>query len=396
MNSKNLKFLALSAVIIPFSFSKLPSGKTLTLTVRVTNDLCFERKEIIGIPVSKLKGLSQKALRIKSAETGEILRTQWIDYNKDGKADEFLFQADISAKSTSRYTLFSDADAQEPQSSSVAYSRFVPERSDDYTWENDRVAFRTYGPKGQKEALEKVQGSTISSGIDLWFKRTGKSVINEWYAGHVKTPFYYHTDHGEGYDAYHVGDSRGTGGTGVWKNDSLYISQNYTAYNTIAAGPLRTVFELTYAPYGPYKTSEVKRITLDVGSNFSKFDISLKSEKPLKDYTVGVTMHDKKGEYKIKKKEGWMSYWEKIDGSYIGSGVVMDPAAVSSTFARISEVPDQSNILMITRPENKVTYYAGFAWEKSGQINNFNDWEQLLIRQAEKLKHPLKVTFQNH
>uniref|UniRef100_A0AAU6WPY6 DUF4861 family protein n=2 Tax=Chryseobacterium TaxID=59732 RepID=A0AAU6WPY6_9FLAO len=91
-----------------------------------------------------------------------------------------------------------------------------------------------------------------------------------------------------------------------------------------------------------------------------------------------------------------MSYWEKIDGSYIGSGVVMDPAAVSSIFARISEVPDQSNILMITRPENKVTYYAGFAWEKSGQINNFNDWEQLLTRQAEKLKHPLKVTFQNH
>ena len=29
------------------------------------------------------------------------------------------------------------------------FSRIVPERIDDYTWENDKVAFRTYGPAAQ-------------------------------------------------------------------------------------------------------------------------------------------------------------------------------------------------------------------------------------------------------
>jgi hypothetical protein len=386
-----MKPLAFYAILVPLFFNAQQKKNAGTLNVSVTNDLGFERKEVVSIPVSRLKPFSQPSLRIKNKETGEIMRTQWIDDNKDGKADEFLFQAEVPAKRTVKYILFSDSKIKEPQSSSIAYSRFVPERSDDYTWENDKVAFRTYGPKGQREAQEGVNGSTISSGVDLWFKRTEKSIINEWYAGHVKTPFYYHIDHGEGYDAYHVGDSRGTGGTGIWKNDSLYISQNYVKYNTIAAGPLRTVFELSYAPYGPYKTSEVKRITLDLGSNFSRFDIRLTSEKPLKGYAVGVTMHDKKGEYKINEKAGWISYWEKIDGTDTGSGIVMNPADVSSAFANISKVKDQSHVLLITKAESQISYYAGFAWEKSGQITGIRDWEQLLNRQAEKMKHPLKV-----
>ncbi|GEN77231.1 DUF4861 family protein [Chryseobacterium hagamense] len=394
MNKNPLKPIAFCAILVPLFFNAQQKKTAGTVNVSVTNDLSFKRKEVVSIPASGLKHFSQPSLRIKNKETGEIMRTQWMDYDKNGKADEFLFQAEVPAKSTTRYVLFADAATKEPQSQKIAYSRFVPERSDDYTWENDKVAFRTYGPKGQKEALEGVNGSTISSGVDLWFKRTEKSIINEWYAGHVKTPFYYHTDHGEGYDAYHVGNSRGTGGTGIWKNDSLYISQNYVKYNTIAAGPLRTVFELSYAPYGPYKTSEVKRITLDLGSNFSRFDIRLKSEKPLKNYTVGVTMHDKKGEYKINEKAGWISYWEKIDGTDTGSGVVMDPADVSSAFANISEVKDQSNVLLVTNAKNQISYYAGFAWEKSGQISNIQDWEQMLNRQAEKIKHPLKVKFE--
>ncbi|HWI56372.1 MAG TPA: glycoside hydrolase family 88 protein, partial [Bacillota bacterium] len=47
----------------------------------------------------------------------------------------------------------------------IAYGTFMPQRKDDFAWENDRVAFRIYGP-----ALEAT--GEISSGIDIWCKRT--------------------------------------------------------------------------------------------------------------------------------------------------------------------------------------------------------------------------------
>src|SRR5205085_8225450 len=98
------------------------------------------------------------------------------------------------------------------------YSRFVPERIDDYAWENDRVAFRTYGPVTQRIVEEGKPGGTLSSGLDCWLKRVPYPVIDKWYKKSIEGGSY-HKDEGEGYDPYHVGLSRGCGGIGVWKND---------------------------------------------------------------------------------------------------------------------------------------------------------------------------------
>ena len=46
------------------------------------------------------------------------------------------------------------------QESAKVFGRHVPERKDDFAWENDRIAFRMYGP-----ALE--ADGEISSGIDV-------------------------------------------------------------------------------------------------------------------------------------------------------------------------------------------------------------------------------------
>ena len=83
-----------------------------------------------------------------------------------------LFQAKVDAKKTNSYTIVADSKTAVPESKLTTYSRLVPERVDDYTWENDKIAFRVYGPKGQAEALAGVKGSTLSSGVDIWFKRT--------------------------------------------------------------------------------------------------------------------------------------------------------------------------------------------------------------------------------
>jgi hypothetical protein len=364
-------------------------------SIQVTNSLDFSRNEVVAVRVSQLKSFLNKNqetdLRIKDSR-GKLLTVQWIDYNGDRKNDELLFQANIPGKSSESFTIIADGKTSVPESKLTTYSRLVPERADDYTWENDKIAFRVYGPKGQKEALEGVKGSTLSSGVDIWLKRTDQSIINKWYKGYLTDPMYYHKDtRGEGYDPYQVGDSRGTGGIGIWKDEKLQVSQNFVSSKTIAEGPLRTVFELTYNPWGEFGVKETKRISLDLGSNFSKFESNFESERPVPNYTIGITLHKNEGEAKLNDKNGYYLHWEKIDDAFVGEGVVVDPKIVEKSIVFKSETPDQSNLLVVTKPQQKLVYYAGFAWQKSGQINTQKDWENILQKQSQIIANPLTV-----
>ena len=53
-------------------------------------------------------------------------------------------------------------------------ARTVPERADDFVFENNLIAGRFYG-----KALE---GNPTSPGLDIWVKLPGKLVADEWYA----------------------------------------------------------------------------------------------------------------------------------------------------------------------------------------------------------------------
>ncbi|MDP9959312.1 DUF4861 domain-containing protein [Chryseobacterium lathyri] len=386
------KFLisgCMCAIVCACSFLKAQNS------IQVKNTLNFSRNEVVSIPVAHLTSFlsrnSESDLRI-SDNGKNVLPIQWIDYNGDGKSDELLFQVNIEAKKTNTYTIIADAKVAIPESKISTYSRLVPERVDDYAWENDKIAFRVYGPKGQKEALQGIKGSTLSSGVDIWLKRSDKPVINKWYKGYLTDPLYYHKDtRGEGYDPYHVGDSRGTGGLGIWVNEKLQVSQNFVSSKTIAEGPLRTVFELTYNPWSEFGVKETKRISLDLGSNFSKFESSFQAEKQVPNYTIGITLHKNEGETKLNDKNGYYFHWEKIDDAFVGEGVVVDPKIVEKSVAFKSETPDQSNLLVVTKPQNKLTYYAGFAWQKSGQIQTQKDWETLLQKQSQIIANPLII-----
>lgn len=140
-------------------------------SVLVKNNLSFERNEVVSVPVSRLKSFLDKNkeadVRIKNSK-GQLVTIQWIDNDGDGNNDELLFMAHIHGKSSENYTMIADGKSPVPESKVTTYSRLVPERVDDYAWENEKIAFRMYGPKGQKEALAGVKGSTLSSGVDIW------------------------------------------------------------------------------------------------------------------------------------------------------------------------------------------------------------------------------------
>ena len=61
-------------------------------------------------------------------------------------------------------------------------ARAVPERKDDFVFENDLIAGRFYG-----KALE---GDPTSPGIDVWVKLPGALVADDWYAHAVSDTEY--------------------------------------------------------------------------------------------------------------------------------------------------------------------------------------------------------------
>ncbi|MFD1003591.1 DUF4861 domain-containing protein [Ohtaekwangia kribbensis] len=389
---KRITTCALVMMIIVTACQK----KNVVRTLTVKNSLDIDRPaSTVSIPLDTLQELVTKygADHLVIKDQDKLLVTQLVDTEGDGIPNELLFQTDIKAGEEKDFTIEAVKDVAASAPEHTTYSRFVPERIDDYAWENDRVAFRTYGPKAQQITESGKPGGTLTSGMDCWFKRVAYPVIDKWYKKNLDTAGYYHIDHGEGYDPYHVGNSRGCGGIGIWESDSLYVSKNFISCKTIASGPIRTIFELTYAPWSANgaTVNEKKIISLDLGSNLSRHEVHIQSNKPLPNITTGITLHDQKGEAKLDSVTGWIRYWEPIDDSELGTGIVVAPQQVIALKEYRTKTKDQSHVLIVAKPEDVVVYYAGFGWKKSGQYTSVADWDQYLTNFSKQIASPLTI-----
>ncbi|MCW2120874.1 DUF4861 domain-containing protein [Flavobacterium sp. 7A] len=381
-------YSAVTACLL-FSFG----SKQKVTTVKVKNVLNKERSfETVTLTKSFLNTNDLNNLGIRDKKTGKLLVTQLVDNDGDGTMDELLFQPVVAAKTTQEFEVVTVSDQEKPMSIDYCYSRFVPERTDDYTWENNKVAFRVYGPVAQKMIEDKVKGGTLSSGVDAWLKRVDYPIINKWYKKVVDKTGSYHEDTGEGLDNFHVGSSRGVGGIAVKGKGGYYLGKNYTEYKTITTGPIRTSFYLNYADWDAdgNEIVESKIISLDYGSRMSKFETSLKGTKTI---AAGLTLHEKKGKVTGNKKNGWVSYYEPIGDSEIGTAIVATKEYFCDFETYDTPKADLSNAFANLKVKNnKVVYYAGHGWKKQGDIKNATEWENYLNQFSENINHPLVVS----
>ena len=377
----------------------LACGKAETSqTFTVTNNLDITREqEIISIAAENVSNLIQEYgidnLLIREQDQEDYLVSQSIDTDLNGDIDEILFQATINAREKKTFIIeaIENGAGLKPKSDLTTFSRFVADRHD-YAWENDRVAFRIYGSQNP----DSTSAAPAGGAIDAFLKRVSYPVINKWYKNNAEKEGAYHIDTGEGHDPYQVGASRGIGGIGIWDKDSLYVSSNFISSKTITEGPLRTIFELTFAPWDANgrKVKETKRISLDLGNHLSRIEEILSSDKPLPNVVAGITLHDKSGEVKANTDEGWFRYWEPMDDSALGTAIVLDPSIVSEFKDHRTESRDQSHLFVFTKAlENNMTFYAGFAWQKSGHFKSAEEWDNYLSEFSRKLRSPLKPEF---
>ncbi len=385
-----MKKYLLFATILASSFAVHSQHKI----VRVTNTLNIDRElETVEITKKALGLAASDKLEnyvVKEVTSPAFLETQTVDNDGDGNADVLLFQPKILASSRQEYEVFVGTNPSASKTVSC-YSRFVPERTDDYAWENNKVAFRTYGPVAQKMIEDKIAGGTLTSGIDAWLKRVEYPIINKWYEKTVSGTGSYHKDTGEGLDNFQVGPSRGIGGIAVNVDGKYYFSKNFISWKTITTGPIRTSFILTYADWDAKgnKITESKLISLDYGSYLSRFEIHIKGTKTI---AAGLTLHDKKGTVETNIKEGWLSHWEPIDDSEIGMGLVAPKNTLLSFDNHVTEEKDLSNLYgNLKVKDNKTVYFAGFGWKKGSPFQTKTEWEKYLSSFAEKVNNPLVV-----
>jgi pectinesterase len=365
------------------------SGDGPALRVRVTNPLDAARPgETVEIAGAALAGRVEPAglrrLALTDARTGHELLAQVVDTDGDGSPDQLVFQADFAPAETREFVL-SAAEARKPRLADYrVYGRFVRERHDDFAWENDRVAFRVYG-----QALETYAGEPLtSSAVDAWSKRTRNLVVNDWYLVDD-----YHRDHGEGGDFYPAGRTRGCGGSGLMVDGALAVSKNFRSSRVLAAGPIRLVFEVTYPEWEQpgLKATEVKRVTLDAGSHFSRFEslYTVEGDGPV---TWAAGIRTPEGVVPRSERErGIVTTWEHLtrygENGWLGCGVVMDPGTVVD-----ATVGGGSHLLVARTPRGRAAvWHAGAGWDGSGDFKDAAAWSRHVDAFAARVRAPLAV-----
>lgn len=383
--------IILSLFFLATILSYSQKAKIITVSNPLNVDREFETieldKQALGLKITDVL----EKYGIREMGTFRFLISQCVDENGDGISDVILFQPTIKAASTKKYEVVPNSDAKSKEPIIYCYSRFVPERTDDYAWENNKVAFRTYGPTAQKMTEDKVKGGTLTSGIDAWLKRVEYPILNKWYEKYTNGTGTYHKDTGEGLDNFHVGESRGIGGVAVKVDSIYYVSKNFTSWKTLTTGPIRTSFILTYADWDAAgnKITEVKHISLDYGNFLSKFEISVSGTKSL---SAGITLHENDGTTEGNLNEGWIDYWQPLEDSELGTGIVF-PKNTGIRFEKyLNPKKDLCNLYVTLKVKHdKVIYYAGFGWKKQGEFNTKESWEKYLGQFANKINHPLVV-----
>lgn len=345
-------------------------GKPAVVTV--LNDSTLRRpEESIEIPGSDLV--------VMDAVSSRLLPTQ-------ATAKGLLFQTDLAPGETRHFLLFPRSRvAAQPPVVPRAHASFVPQRLDDFAWENDRVAHRMYGPAIMTDPREML----VSSGVDVWSKRTRKLVQDAWYRSGE-----YHLDKGEGLDFYDVGRTRGCGGLGIFDGKTLHVSKNFASYKVLADGPLRAEFELRFDAWDAAgrEVEELRRVSLDAGSNFSRVEsrFTASGTQPLT-VGVGIVQHGEgKGHY-LDNKAGWMSYWEPAMGANGSNGSNACAVIVPGTN---SYTENSGNYLALAQatPGRPFVYYLGAGWSKSGDFVDAPAWESYVGAVAGRIAAPVKVT----
>lgn len=339
-------------------------------------------EEVVSIPWSDIMvafpKLDTSMMNIRDAKSNENIPFQ---FELEGKSSiqNLLILVSIPPKSIQSLVIKKE---KAPIHVTRTYGRFVPERKEDFAWENDKIAFRMYGKELEKTPKE------MAYGMDVWVKSTSRMVINERYKRGK-----YHENLGDGMDYYHVGLTLGAGNVAPILNDSIYYSKNYVRWQLLDNGPLRTTFLLEYDTWdvAGNQVSAIKKISLDAGSHLNKIEALYKTNHlDSLSLAVGIIKRKDPGTALLDEKMGIMGYWEPEMGDYGITGV----GTIFPSNTQSMKITNQQLLSISKTPLHKpYIYYTGASWNKAGIFTNASQWFSYLYEFREKIRNPLLFSF---
>lgn len=371
---KKFSFLLLSVLLLT------SCGKKAEITI-LNNSEVDRNNEFVDICLCQLSGLDASKIVVVNADGNQV--PSQILFKGTDKAQSLIFPVSLKAGKVAKFTV------KEGTSDSVApktYVRFVPERKDDIAWENDRIAFRMYGPA--------LAAEYPSNGVDVWFKRTSNLIINKWYKNDLAHIASYHNDNGEGLDCYKVGHTLGAGGIAPYIGDSLLVGNHYDRYKILDNGPLQSSFILYYDKFkvGTHTIKAKMQITLNAFTNLNEAEVEFDGDTTGYKLAAGICLHDTVQSISSSVQKGYIAYAENLysetNGTPSGRGYtcVIFPAGVSA----IKQVA--GHIIGISNYNNGdvYRYFFGAGWSKSG-FKSDQDWFRYVSNQREAVSEPLEV-----
>jgi hypothetical protein len=363
------------------SFAELYAQQNARAVVLLYNPLNRSRTEVVAVNwasvLAKYPSIDTANFKVVNSSDQKELPVQ-LEHGTDGKIKNLLVQLTLKAKGNSEIKIVAGK-AMKPEPK--VYARFVPERYDDFAWENDKVAHRMYG-----KALESRKDNAY--GTDVWVKRTHKLVIDDWYKSGD-----YHTDHGDGMDYYSVGFTLGAGDIAPFVNDSIFFPKNYHHWKMIDNGPLRVTFELGYDEWdvAGREVTVKKTISLDAGSRMNRiaaqYSYAGTGTLPV---VIGIVKRKEEGKVLLDPKTKLMGYWEPEHGAdgTTGVGVI-----VAGKLDKLNEAQGHFLAHVLAAKDAPVVYYSGSVWSKSNELTSAEAWFSYLKGYEEGLKNPVKISF---
>jgi hypothetical protein len=391
--SAGMRGLALLTVWLAGQGAAMAGGNAARpLVVEVANPLALARHdEVLSLPLAELRRRRPAwdvcRLAVRIAGRPGLLPVQC--YADDGGTpDRLLVLLDIAPRASAKLDIF-PAPVDAKASPNPLYARQVPERDDDFAWENGQVAFRIYG-----SALEKT--GQVFPGIDVWSKRPPRHVVDAWYRRDAEgqrlndPSMSYHVDHGDGLDSYEVGHTPGDGGTAGWLDGAPVASRNASRVRITALGPVRLRFEVDYPAWrvGKVLLRQHKVVTLDAGAHLNRQVVTYRiAGAPRATVAAGVAVHA--GADLVHDGATRIAVWDtpqKKSAGRIATALLLAPDET----ARYAGTRDAAWALFDVADGDSIRFASGAGWSQ-GDMPDFRAWQAYLHDYSMRWSHPLRV-----
>lgn len=390
------KLIYLICIVLAFA-CKEEEGTIISVTN--SSDTAWEN-EVAEIDYSLLSGLFEIGNFVITDKNGAEVPYQ-ITYD-----NKLLLLVSVKAHEVVNYR----AKAGTPQQYKIcSYGKHYPERLDDIAWENDRIAFRTYGP-----ALQATGERAF--GYDIWVKRVSDLVVEDRYALELDpetvekikelraydpesankwaNDVSYHVDHGNGLDYYSVGPTLGAGTSALLNAEGAIVYPYcYQTYKILDNGPLRFTVKLTYNPFDiddQQGVVETRIISLDAGSQLNKIKVAYKNLSANKPIATGIVLHEPSDEYVADADAGFIAYAES---THPENGQTFVGAVFPDKIKETKKAEGHVVAISDYKRGSTYTYYAGGGWSKWG-FNDSREWFTYIRDYANKVREPLSITVQ--